>query len=54
MTQEIIVYIILAITVVAIIYFYTRKKPVKKAGAGNASCGSSGCSGCALKDQCHS
>jgi hypothetical protein len=53
MTQEIIVYIILAITVAAIVFFYVRKKQLKKASAGKASCNCDGCTGCSLKDQCH-
>ncbi|HPB04798.1 MAG TPA: hypothetical protein PLQ09_02860 [Prolixibacteraceae bacterium] len=52
MTQEIIVYIILAITVVLIIYFYGRKKRPKKATAGKASSNCGSCTGCSLKDQC--
>jgi len=53
MNQEIIVYIILAVTISLVLYFSLRKKQVKKTPAGNAPCETGGCSGCALKDRCH-
>ena len=45
MTQEIIVYIILAIAILYIIYINIKKKTSKKAG----SCGN--CTGCELKNK---
>jgi hypothetical protein len=53
MNQEIVVYIILAVTVGLTIYISTRKKRVPKVTPGNTNCVTDGCSGCALKDKCH-
>ncbi len=53
MNQDVIVYIILALTIGSILYFSIRKKKPKKAVAGSDNCRSDGCSGCPLKDCCH-
>ncbi|MGE5681785.1 MAG: hypothetical protein ACM34K_12980 [Bacillota bacterium] len=60
MTQEIIVYFILALAFLIVAYrtFSNIKQKIKPKTAGAngleaSSCGSSGCSGCSLKKSCH-
>jgi len=45
MTQEIIVYIIIALTVVGFYFLFIKKKKTKKNNC-------NGCTGCSLKEQC--